>query len=64
MIMKTILTVCAFLLVAIPQAYSAGDAPKVEKQDWHFSGPFGTFDRGALQRGFRSIRKYARPVTR
>jgi ubiquinol-cytochrome c reductase cytochrome c1 subunit len=31
---------------------AAGDAVKPPQQDWSFSGLFGTFDRGALQRGF------------
>ena len=32
---------------------AAGDAIKATKQNWSFSGLFGTFDRGALQRGFQ-----------
>ncbi len=34
---------------------SAGEqeAPKPARQDWSFSGPFGTFDRAQLQRGFQ-----------
>jgi cytochrome c1 len=27
--------------------------PELPKVDWHFDGPFGTFDRAALQRGFQ-----------
>lgn len=53
--MKKIITLATlsflFFVPAIVQA--AGDAPHVEKQEWSFSGPFGTFDRGALQRGFQ-----------
>ena len=30
---------------------------------WSFEGPFGTYDRAALQRGFQVTRKSARPVT-
>ena len=33
--------------------FAAGDAIKAPKQNWSFSGLFGTFDRGALQRGFQ-----------
>ncbi|MEM6781690.1 MAG: cytochrome c1 [Pseudomonadota bacterium] len=40
------------MLVSAP-AWAAGDAKTPPKQDWHFSGPFGTYDRGALQRGFQ-----------
>ncbi len=34
-------------------AQSAGDLPEIKAQSWSFSGPFGTFDRGQLQRGFK-----------
>ncbi|MBA5775741.1 cytochrome c1 [Stappia sp. F7233] len=30
-----------------------GEAPHIEKQQWSFSGPFGTYDRAQLQRGFK-----------
>ncbi len=31
----------------------ASGAPKPAKQEWSFKGPFGTYDRAALQRGFQ-----------
>ncbi len=34
-------------------ADASGDAVKLEKQEWSFNGPFGTFDRGALKRGYQ-----------
>ncbi|MCR9071619.1 MAG: cytochrome c1 [Alphaproteobacteria bacterium] len=34
-------------------AQAAGPAIEYPQHDWSFSGPFGTFDRGALQRGFQ-----------
>jgi ubiquinol-cytochrome c reductase cytochrome c1 subunit len=34
-------------------AYAAGDAPHAPEQDWSFNGVFGTYDRGALQRGLK-----------
>lgn len=34
-------------------AVAAGDAEKPEAQDWHFSGPFGTFDVASIQRGLQ-----------
>lgn len=49
--MKLIITLLIFLIPA--PVLAAGDAPTPPKQDWHFNGPFGTFDRGALQRGFQ-----------
>lgn len=38
-------------------AQAAGDAEPAPHQHWHFSGPFGTFDRGALQRGLKVYRE-------
>lgn len=40
------------VLVSAP-ADAAGNAPKPPKQDWSWSGPFGTFDRAALRRGLQ-----------
>lgn len=34
-------------------AHAAGSAPPAPAQHWSFSGLFGTFDRGALRRGFQ-----------
>ena len=34
-------------------AYGAEDSVKLEKQNWSFSGIFGTYDRGALRRGYQ-----------
>jgi len=38
-------------------AHAAGDAIHLEKQDWSFSGLFGTFDRAAAQRGLQVYRE-------
>lgn len=43
--------IAAAFLAAAP--VYASDAPKPAKQEWSFSGPFGTYDRAALQRGFQ-----------
>lgn len=32
---------------------AAGDGPEIKEQKWSFSGPFGMFDRGQLQRGYK-----------
>ncbi len=32
---------------------SAGSAKEAEHHHWHFAGPFGTFDKDALQRGYQ-----------
>jgi cytochrome c1 len=34
-------------------AHAAGDAKHPEAMEWSFSGPFGTYDRNALRRGFQ-----------
>ena len=34
-------------------AHAAGDAKHPEAIDWSFNGPFGTYDRNALRRGFQ-----------
>jgi ubiquinol-cytochrome c reductase cytochrome b/c1 subunit len=58
-------TVLAAILVAalagaVPQRAAGQDAhatPQPPKLKWSFSGPFGTFDRGQLQRGFKVYRE-------
>jgi cytochrome c1 len=39
------------------QAHAAGEQPHPPRQSWSFAGPFGTFDRAQLQRGFRVFRE-------
>jgi len=60
MIMKwTVLlagVVCAALGLAAP-AFAAGETPVPPQIPWSFQGPFGTFDRGELQRGFKVYRE-------
>ena len=34
-------------------ALAAGDAKELKSVDWHHSGPFGTYDRAQVQRGFQ-----------
>ncbi len=43
---------CALGAFAAP-ARAAGDLPTITAQSWSFNGPFGTFDRGQLQRGYK-----------
>ncbi|MBO0343861.1 cytochrome c1 [Roseibium limicola] len=54
--MVRVLTAAAALAVAAP-AFAAGEGPHVERQSWSFAGPFGTFDRAQLQRGFKIYRE-------
>ncbi|NQU59775.1 MAG: cytochrome c1 [Rhodospirillales bacterium] len=54
--MKTLKTSAAVLAIAIAIGASpvlAAEGAKLEARDWSFNGMFGTFDRGALQRGFQ-----------
>ena len=44
--------VCFLVLISNGAVKAAGGVP-VPEQDWSFSGVFGTFDRGELQRGFQ-----------
>ena len=43
------------LTMAVPVSVMAADYPikKPVEQNWSFEGPFGTFDKGQLQRGFK-----------
>lgn len=43
-------------MVLSPAAYTA-DPIRLPRQDWHFSGPLGTFDRASLQRGYMIYRR-------
>jgi ubiquinol-cytochrome c reductase cytochrome c1 subunit len=38
---------------AAPALAAGGEEPKAPKQAWSFNGPFGTYDRAELQRGFQ-----------
>jgi ubiquinol-cytochrome c reductase cytochrome c1 subunit len=48
----------ALSLIVLP-AMAADDhsVPQIEKQAWSFSGPFGTYDRNQLRRGFQIFRE-------
>ncbi len=43
---------CAAILVAAPP-HAVGKEGEIKAQEWSFSAPFGTFDRGQLQRGYK-----------
>lgn len=42
-----------FLLAGAAPVQAAETGPKFPQQKWSFDGPFGTFDRASLQRGFQ-----------
>jgi type III secretion system FlhB-like substrate exporter len=47
----------AAALVAGPALAAGGNTKLPERQPWSFAGPFGTFDRAQLQRGFQVYRE-------
>jgi cytochrome c1 len=38
-------------------SFAAGEAPVPPRQKWSFAGPFGQYDKGQLQRGFKVYRE-------
>ena len=55
--MKTYMSVFLVIVFNSHFAWGAGGDVVLEKRDWSFSGPFGTFDQAALQRGFQAYRE-------
>ncbi|MCW5725026.1 MAG: cytochrome c1 [Maricaulaceae bacterium] len=53
MTMLRIFAAAAAAIAITGTALAADPARKPERHDWGFSGPFGMFDRAALQRGFQ-----------
>jgi len=47
------LTAAAVIAVAAPALAAGGHKPNIEQYQWSFAGPFGTYDRAQLQRGFK-----------
>jgi cytochrome c1 len=47
------LAIAALGAALISSVAVAQDAPDAPHQDWSFAGPFGTFNRGSVQRGFQ-----------
>ena len=50
-------TLAASLSVAAMHAASAQEAEAPSREHWSFHGPFGTYDTGQLQRGFKVYRE-------
>jgi ubiquinol-cytochrome c reductase cytochrome c1 subunit len=50
---KTLFAAAAVLGLGLCVTARAADEPAVAHQDWSFDGVFGSFDRGAAQRGFQ-----------
>ena len=47
----------ALSLLLTGPAQAAGGAVELIKRDWSFNGPFGTFDKASMQRGFQVYRE-------
>jgi len=57
-IARTVLALAVSLVaLAGPALAQDHDTPAPPKQKWSFAGPFGKFDRGQLQRGFKVYRE-------
>jgi cytochrome c1 len=54
--MKRILLVAALVGFAAP-AFAQEETPEPPQLNWSFRGPFGTFDRAQLQRGYKIYRE-------
>lgn len=53
----SILTAALLSITMTTQSYGDSHTPTLKKVDWSFNGPFGTFDRAALQRGLQVYRE-------
>ncbi|HTQ13723.1 MAG TPA: cytochrome c1 [Rhizomicrobium sp.] len=51
--MRFLLPLAAALVLATPSLAATGDPLPPKDEHWSFEGPFGHYDRGALQRGFQ-----------
>ena len=51
------LFVALFVVTLAGPATAAGGNVELQKRDWSFSGPFGTFYKAAMQRGFQAYRE-------
>lgn len=54
---RALIAAAGALAIGVPvAAWAAGEYKKPEEYTWSFEGPFGTYDRGQLQRGFEVYR--------
>lgn len=54
---KLTVTLALFAVALAAPAIAAEPSAKPERQSWSFAGPFGTYDRAQLQRGFKVFRE-------
>ena len=56
--MKHIILAIIGIAMTVAQGLAAGSGDVVLKEkDWSFNGPFGTYDKAAMQRGFQAYRE-------
>jgi ubiquinol-cytochrome c reductase cytochrome c1 subunit len=55
-IVAAVLIALAVIAPAVAQEEASHATPGIEKQNWTFAGPFGTYDEHQLQRGFQVFR--------
>ena len=52
--MKKLFLCLTLLLMAVPAFAAGGDNVVLKHKDWSFSGPLGSFDKAAMQRGLQA----------
>jgi len=56
MSVRILLTLFALVILPFNMANAAGAGEKPPAKDWSFNGPFGTYDKAAMQRGLKVYR--------
>jgi ubiquinol-cytochrome c reductase cytochrome c1 subunit len=56
-IMTATIALTASLTVSNMAVAAGGDTTELQTREWSFSGPFGTFDKASMQRGFQVYRE-------
>ncbi len=55
--MKNLFLTLAAALFSLPVLAAGGGDVTLRSADWSFSGPFGTFDKASMQRGFQAYKE-------
>ncbi|PCJ97498.1 MAG: cytochrome c1 [Zetaproteobacteria bacterium] len=57
MFVRNVLTVLIIGVTPVTAAFASGGGPAIPSQEWSFSGAFGTYDKAAMQRGYKIYRE-------
>lgn len=58
MFVRKVLTAVIIGMMPVSVAFAGGgDGPAIPSQEWRFSGPFGTYDKASMQRGYKIYRE-------